>query len=64
MFSLQITKTMGKVLQTMDLGKIQLTMDKFEQVGFCIRLLSQFQNLSQFSDLTLGALRRHSKTRT
>jgi len=28
----QITKTMGKVLQTMDLGKIQLTMDKFEQV--------------------------------
>mmetsp|Transcript_1494 Transcript_1494/g.3064 ORF Transcript_1494/g.3064 Transcript_1494/m.3064 type:complete len:207 (+) Transcript_1494:184-804(+) len=27
----QITKSMGKVLQTMDLGKIQLTMDKFEK---------------------------------
>jgi hypothetical protein len=28
----QITGTMGKVLQTMDLTKIQETMDKFEKV--------------------------------
>jgi hypothetical protein len=32
MDSPQITGTMGKVLESMDLAKIQETMDKFEKV--------------------------------